>query len=201
MTNADFADQLRAAIKATGLSRAELGRRLGVSRATVTNWPKTGTIAPENLDALNSLSRMNLVHPGDAKRAARRNVDSVTERKPQAQKLSLSAFAIPQVITLEEVAVKYESGLPPTFVLVVPDDAIGTVYQRGVRLVFDRSREPKPGRVVMVRDRSGTCYLRIYGNQTGNQWSALATGFGHRTLDSEADGLTVVATAAWVEAP
>ncbi len=41
--------QLNLHIGMSGLSQSELGRRLGVSRGTVTNWLRTGKISKENL--------------------------------------------------------------------------------------------------------------------------------------------------------
>ncbi|EJG1086873.1 helix-turn-helix transcriptional regulator [Vibrio parahaemolyticus] len=41
--------QLNLYIGMSGLSQSELGRRLGVSRGTVTNWLRTGKISKENL--------------------------------------------------------------------------------------------------------------------------------------------------------
>ncbi|TOK17904.1 hypothetical protein CGI23_24920 [Vibrio parahaemolyticus] len=41
--------QLNLHIGMSGLSQSALGRRLGVSRGTVTNWLRTGKISKENL--------------------------------------------------------------------------------------------------------------------------------------------------------
>ena len=41
--------QLNLHIGMSGLSQSELGRRLNVSRGTVTNWLRTGKISKENL--------------------------------------------------------------------------------------------------------------------------------------------------------
>jgi hypothetical protein len=40
----------------------------------------------------------------------------------------------------------------------------------------------------------------IYGNVRATQWQAIALDVAYSTLDSQADGLTVLAVAQWIEA-
>jgi len=88
--------------------------------------------------------------------------------------------------------------LPARFVVAVPDAAIANEHAQGTEIVFDRSAPPKVGRPVIVQDRAGLRYLRLYGNVRGERWQALATSIGHATLDSEADGLVLLAAAIWI---
>lgn len=44
-----FVERLKAALNASGLTRAEIGRRIGVSKAAVAQWTSTGHISSENL--------------------------------------------------------------------------------------------------------------------------------------------------------
>lgn len=121
---------------------------------------------------------------------------------PQAQggvahALSLTAFDTPPTLTWEGLMQSKE--LPAAFVLALPDDALAGLFHAGTRVVFERSAQPKIGRPVLVQDRDGLRWVRIYGNVRGSRWQALATGAGHATLDSEADGLVLLAAARWVE--
>lgn len=117
--------------------------------------------------------------------------------KMMAHSMSYGSFHTPPTITWEEV-LKIE--LPSEFVLKVPDDAIAAQHPCGTQMVFGTQAPLKPGKAVLVRDRSGELFVRIYGNVRGARWQALASNHAHATLDSETDGLTVVAVAMWVEA-
>ena len=50
-----LASRLKEAMDAEGFSQAELGRRLHVTRAAVSNWIKTGTMTRRNLKACAAL--------------------------------------------------------------------------------------------------------------------------------------------------
>lgn len=117
---------------------------------------------------------------------------------PVAQELSPRPFDTPPICSWENLMQSKE--LPARFVVAVPDEAIDSKYPAGTEIVFDRSSIPKVGRPVIVEDRAGLRYLRIYGNVRGERWQALATSVGHATLDSEADGLVLLAAAIWIAA-
>ena len=106
-------------------------------------------------------------------------------------------FDTPPLMTWEGLMQSKE--LPAAFVLALPDDALAGLFHAGTRVVFERSAPPKVGKPVLVQDRDGLRWVRLYGNVRGTRWQALATGAGHATLDSEADGLVLLAAARWVE--
>jgi hypothetical protein len=83
--------------------------------------------------------------------------------------------------------------LPPCFVLAVPDAAIAERHPAGTRVVFETAAEPRPGRPVLVQDAGGVRYVRVYGGERGTRWQAMATDSAWPTLDSEADGLQLLA--------
>lgn len=115
----------------------------------------------------------------------------------QAHALSLSPFETPPLVSVEDLMQSKE--LPACFVAEIPDGALTGKFEQGTRVVFEVGAAPKVGAPVLVADRDGQRWVRIYGNVRGDRWQALATGLGHVSLDSEADGLVVLAAARWVE--
>ena len=83
--------------------------------------------------------------------------------------------------------------LSQPFELEVEDDALGPDIFKGCVARFDSGRQPAPGRPVLVRDASGRHYLRDYQAGTSGRWQAVARARGFAPLDSEADGLQLVA--------
>jgi len=83
--------------------------------------------------------------------------------------------------------------LSQPFELVVEDDALAPEIFKGCIARFDPAREPAPGRPVLVRDASGRPYLRDYQTGPAGRWQAVARARGFAPLDSEADGLQLVA--------
>ena len=83
--------------------------------------------------------------------------------------------------------------LSQPFELVVEDDALAPEIFKGCIARFDSGRQPAPGRPVLVRDASGRHYLRDYQAGASGRWQAVARARGFAPLDSEADGLQLVA--------
>lgn len=87
------------------------------------------------------------------------------------------------------------ANLTQPFELEVLDDALADEIGKGsiARFHAAGSREPVPGRPVLVRDRDGNHYLRDYQQGAGQRWKAVARKNGFSPMDSEEHGLTVVA--------
>ncbi len=87
-------------------------------------------------------------------------------------------------------------GLTPNqpFELDVIDDALAPEIFTGCIAMLDPRRDPEPAWPVLVRDRHGDVYLRDYEAGPGNTWRAVARARGFRPLESEADGLVVLAS-------
>lgn len=79
------------------------------------------------------------------------------------------------------------------FRLTVQDGALGPLIYAGCIARFEPGRQPEPAWPVLVRDRHGDHYLRYYQAGAGGRWQAVATAPGYMALDSEADGLIIVA--------
>lgn len=84
--------------------------------------------------------------------------------------------------------------LSQPFELEVVDDALGPDIYRGCVARLDPNRQPEAGRPVLVRDRTGAYYLRDYETAANGRWRAVARQRGYAPLDSEDDGLQLIAT-------
>lgn len=99
---------------------------------------------------------------------------------------------------IEPTTIPWESilaeSLPALFRAVIPDDAMGAEYPRGCIVNFSTAEGPPRARdLVLVADADGGVYFREYQTGRGNRWQAVAQISGYQTLDSEADGLRVLA--------
>jgi hypothetical protein len=71
---------------------------------------------------------------------------------------------------------------------------IGITTDYGRRMT-GRSTPPVPGTGVIVEDRSGARYLRLFRLGLGDHWTAAVRNPNYPALDSERDGLRIVAVA------
>lgn len=90
--------------------------------------------------------------------------------------------------------------LPQTFKVAAPDDAMAPRLRSGQRAEFERGLEPRPGDGVLVADADGAAYIRIYRQGRQGRWEAHTENSAYRTLDSELDGLKVLAVLVSVQA-
>lgn len=67
------------------------------------------------------------------------------------------------------------------------------IVHRGDRVILITGVDPRPGDFVLVADRQGTPYLREYRRVTLERWEAHALHPSFLPMDSERDGLKVLA--------
>jgi len=80
------------------------------------------------------------------------------------------------------------------FVLALRDDALAPDFPRGTAVVWSKTREPRPGRLVLIRDQHGQHHARIVHQGTApGSWTAIATRRGFADFDPAADGVLVLA--------
>lgn len=85
--------------------------------------------------------------------------------------------------------------VPEWFTLEMPDEALFPGTPKGTRLIFERASEGVPGKAVLLEDRDGERHVRRFATVRGGHWIARATGEGFVDLDSDRDGLRVLAVA------
>lgn len=81
----------------------------------------------------------------------------------------------------------------PEFETQLPDNAMAPEAPKGTRVIFITGTEPEPGDWVLIRDRAGLYYCREYRQLRPGQWEAHARNPGFLPMESERDGLHVVA--------
>lgn len=110
----------------------------------------------------------------------------------------LDAFTIPPLMTWEEL-MSATTPLPELIRLAAPDDALPDEAPLGTELIMSTTAAARRGDIVLVRDQAGNLYLRLYAEGRAGGWRAVTPRRDdvYLSLDSEADGLTLVAVAEW----
>ena len=86
-----------------------------------------------------------------------------------------------------------KEALPEVFRVEVPDDAMADRVLKGHLVKFSTTAQPRAGDGVLVEDSAGTWFFRLYSPGAQGRFSAVAKNPAYQTLDSERDGLTVLA--------
>jgi hypothetical protein len=88
-----------------------------------------------------------------------------------------------------------QGNVPDTlFVLALRDDALAPEFSCGTAVVWSKTRQPRPGRLVLVRDKYGRDHVRVYHDgRAPGQWSAVARNPAFPTFDAVEDGLQILA--------
>jgi transcriptional regulator with XRE-family HTH domain len=82
----------------------------------------------------------------------------------------------------------------PFFRTRLEDDSAAPDYPRGHEVLWEPLRAPRPGRLVLVKDKHGQLHVRQYrqGREPG-RWTAAAINPAYASLDSADDGLAIIA--------
>ena len=96
----------------------------------------------------------------------------------------------PPLLTWGESMPKY---LPAVFCISAPDDSMAPRVRRGDVLRFSSTDKPRPGDGVLLQDREGVMYFRVYRERRAGDWAAQALNEAFQPLEAERDGLTVLA--------
>lgn len=190
-TRSDYGSRLQQARRHAGLTQKQLAARAGISQGTLSELEinaQSSGFTPQlaaacGVDAHWLATGMGAMLPGSG--------------QPQ---LGLSLVAHPVIldeitviprITWEDLVSR--ASLPLAFEVAAPDAAMAPKVPQGTVVKFERELEARPGDGVLVRDREGHHYLRIYREKRPGHWEAYAINDAYSPLDSQADGLTVVA--------
>jgi hypothetical protein len=111
-----------------------------------------------------------------------------------AHAMSYQPFDHP-LLTREELMTMGE--LPARFVFALEDDAMGEHGRAGTEVLFHKAGAAKVGAGVLVRDKAGALHVRRKAQgHSDAHWLGLPAKSmidTYRTLDSEADGLQILA--------
>lgn len=112
----------------------------------------------------------------------------------------LVAETVPS-ITWEQIKMSVaKDGLPAVFRVQMVDSAMAPRAGTGAWVQFSSTETARPGDGVLVRDALGNQYFRQYRSGRPGCWEAHADNSAFATLDSERDGLEVLAVLTAVEA-
>jgi hypothetical protein len=89
--------------------------------------------------------------------------------------------------------------LPVVFSVVVPDDSMAPRVRLGDVIRLDRSQEARPGDGVLIVDRDGRWYFRLYSVRRPGDWEAHPINPAYQPLHGTNDGLTVIAVLTGIE--
>jgi hypothetical protein len=173
----------------------DLVRALGISPQTLTNWKsrgisKDGALLAERFFGCAPSYVIEGIGP-----ARQASANEGLASHPVAQSLSLRPFETPPHIQQGELMSIAVKGLPATFSAAVWDEALAPQTPKGTVLVFEVAAMPQPGHGVLVQDATGARYVRRYIPGTAGRWVAGSRNDAYPPMDSERDGLTLLAVA------
>lgn len=185
----DYGDRLRAARNAAGLTQVQLSQKTGIPQSTISSAEKIGLSSTHTAVYASALGVSAIwLATGEG--------EMTPPQMGVAQVLILDEVTVPSTRTIDEL--RQMSAVPPSFRLLAPDDALSPKVPRGMPLIMSATNTASPNQVILVRDRSGGLHLRRYGQAVGG-WRAIATNDAYLTLESERDGLELVAALRWVD--
>jgi DNA-binding XRE family transcriptional regulator len=177
-----IANRIREGRKRLGLSEQQFGEAVGVSRGAVQQW-ESGATAPKRANQ-KAVADLLGITVGDLMD------DNFPASKGEAHAVSLRGITVSPSVEWGDLMTTRT--LPPVFKVAAPDDALAPTLRAGQHVEITRDIQPRPGDGVLVRDRSGEHYLRVYRERRKGEWSAAAQSPAFEPLESARDGLTVV---------
>jgi len=187
-----IATRLKQAREARGWSQEQLALEAGVSQGTIGNIESGARKRPRDILGIASAVGVSPEWLQDGK--------GVPSQSPKVGAYAINleeATLLPQLMTWNEVIA--EVPLPDRFITLMPDDQAAPRCPAGAQCVWSTLKPARPGRIVLAKDRHGQLHAREYkqGKAPG-QWIASAVNPAYVSLESEEDGLEVVATLAGV---
>jgi len=183
-----IAERTKAAREALGLNQVELAARAKVSPGTIGNLEAGTRKNPRELLAIAAALGVmpDWLKTGRGPRDFRESVahrlslgEPINEPHDNSQKIEWGAMKA--------------ADLPDVFQVEVPDDAMADRVLKGHLVKFDTRVEPRAGDGVLVEDASGSWFFRQFSPGAQGRFSAVAKNSAYQTLDSERDGLKVLA--------
>lgn len=90
-------------------------------------------------------------------------------------------------------------GLPAIFCVAIPDDSMAPRVRRGDVVRFSCREVARPGDGVLVSDRDGAWFFRLYRERRPGEWEAHPLNAAYQPLDAQKDGLQVLAVLVGIE--
>lgn len=181
--------RLRVAARKSG-GNASLGRRLGYKDGAYIGQMLRGErpITEHVMMKISSLHDLADVFADQGEFAS-----DTPESEGVAHEQSLTPFSVAPLKTAGEI-MKGISEEEFRYSLV--DDAVSPDFERGVHIIFSRTRPARPGRLILIQSGEAELHVRVYAQgQTSSAWKAAphpSKDRVYRTFDSETDAVRIV---------
>lgn len=187
-------DRIDAELARRGQPWAWLGRVIEATDQTLHNWKSRGVPPSRHkaiadalgwtVDAMLSDDWMPAHHPKEGPGLG-------APGSGVAHPLSEAKFEdAPTVVVWERIL---KEPLRAEFQTLMPDASMEPGVPRGARVIFITGVQVEPGDWALVRDPEGHLYLRVIRQLKPGRWEAHALNPAFLPMDSERDGLAVVA--------
>jgi transcriptional regulator with XRE-family HTH domain len=179
---------IKARREAIGMTKTELAKRLGVSRAAIDQWERETVAKGGARPTSPKLKRLEAV----ARALGTSVADLVNSSAPlrNIRPLSAESFTIPPKLSWGEVM---GGNLPETFTIEMPDGALHATTPVGTPLLCSTIVKPTIGKGVIVRSADGNAHVRRFSQGPTGGWQAAADAPGYATLHSGI-GAKIIAT-------
>jgi transcriptional regulator with XRE-family HTH domain len=132
---------------------------------------------------------------------ATKSVSDVSGHALVAHGVSLErAETVPSLQWEQLMSEDRNGALPHVFRVGMPDGSMAPRVKAGDMVVMDTTITARPGDGVLVRDRTGQLHVRQYRAGRPGVWEAHALDAAYAPMESERDGLVVLAVLTAVEA-
>lgn len=186
----ELADRVAWARARLGLSQEQLAEKAGVSQGTIGNIESGLRKKPREVVALATALEVRpewLTSGMGRPEIFTQQANSVDMAQLMSQARN---YSTPLVVKWEGLM---SADLSRPFELEVKDGSFGGEIPAGCVMRLDPNRQPRAGWPLLVRDKAGKFYLRDYQEGAGGRWQAVARVRGFAPLDSEDDGLQIIA--------
>lgn len=209
----DFGRRIKQARKHAKLTQKQLAPLAGMSQS---NLSELETVAHESGKTVQLAAAMGVdahwLATGEGSMLPALRTGEATPHWMQNHPSSEGAYVVGRGVSLAQqlshpslpnapIAIDWSrllsSPLPDQFVLTVRDDAMVLTdppsMMPGDLAIFAKCDTATPGQVVLLADSEGNVYIRRYLQRTPTRWAAVARNDAYEPLDSERDGLRVLA--------
>jgi hypothetical protein len=179
----------------------DLVRESGESHSVVSQWLGRGSKEIKTIGKMEAAIRLERATGFSAlwiakgigpKRTTSQETPTLKSAIVVSPAISIPTYKVPPTIRWEDLMLAADT-LPGEFFVLLQDDAMAPKAGKGAKVQFDRGRQPEPGDALLVRDRAGRVHFREYRLKRAGGWEAFAYNPAYPTLDSELDGLEVIA--------
>ena len=172
-----------------GVTVPMLGKELGITYQAVKKVVdgKTGSFTAQNNARAATMLRVS----SDWLASGRGQKNAYPARKGVDRSMSdMQLKLAPRYVEWEQLM---RRPIEPEFQTVVPDASMAPEVPSGARVIFVTGVDPVPGDFVLISDSTGGVYLREFKQLRPGRWEAHARNQAFLPLDSERDGLQVLA--------